>query len=357
MKDFLEKLYNEKNKLSLLLLEAKYLAEKNGDIEIANHINKEIEGYKSTESLPDYRKILGEMVADVDDVFGNPIHREYPMNFSKISEQLGIDINESPVFDSIAFLENSLETLTSNFGLKPLHSKLVEMISDGFHIAYPQLNIKNLYHKIPTSSLKFILTKVRQDLIQSFIRFEKQKTEETKIITTEIKKFKKIFITYAWTDEEFNSKVISFVNFLREKGFDAFMDKKESQEEASINFNEMMIKGIDKSDKVIVILNEVYKERADNFIGGVGTEFKIILEDMKTSKNKYIFISFGSEKFDKITPTGILGTEIIDLKKDQDENNFNILFSKIKQENILNFSNINDDEVEIKKIEIKPFKL
>jgi hypothetical protein len=171
------------------------------------------------------------------------------------------------------------------------------------------------------------------------------------------KVMKKIFVTYAWSDEDFNSKVISFVNYLRTKGFDATLDKKKSQEVTAINFNKMMIEGIANSDKVIVVLNKNYKKKADNFEGGVDVEFQIIFEDIKTNKNKYIFVSFGDEKINEVSPIAIGGTEILDLKKDQDENDFNILFSKIKEEQILDFSEIHDEEVEVKKIEIEAFKL
>jgi hypothetical protein len=54
---------------------------------------------------------------------------------------------------------------------------------------------------------------------------------------------------------------------------------------------------------------------------------------------------------------GLCGTEILNLKKDQDDNNFNVLFSKIKEEQIINFSNIHDEEVEVSKVDIEPFKL
>ncbi|MDR6514664.1 leucine-rich repeat domain-containing protein [Chryseobacterium camelliae] len=172
-----------------------------------------------------------------------------------------------------------------------------------------------------------------------------------------IREIKKIFVTYAWSDEEFNTKIISFVDFLRKKGFDATLDRKKSQESVAINFNRMMIDGIANSDKVIVVLNKKYKERAEKFLGGVDTEFQIIFEDKKANPNKYIFVSFGDEDLKDISPTAIGGTEILNLKKDQDDNNFNVLFSKIKEEQIIKFSNVHDKEVEVSRVDIEPFKL
>ena len=169
--------------------------------------------------------------------------------------------------------------------------------------------------------------------------------------------FDKVFVSYAWEDEEHNSKIISFVDFLRKKGFDASMDKKDSQKESAVNFNKLMVNGIQNSDKVIVVLSKNYKLKADGFEGGVWQELNMIIEDMKNSKNKYIFVHFGKNQRIEVTPTVIAGIDILDLKKDQDENNFNLLFAKIKEENIIEFSEVSKEEVLIKKIEIKPFKL
>jgi hypothetical protein len=185
----------------------------------------------------------------------------------------------------------------------------------------------------------------------------KENISKKTLMESKIREIKKIFVTYAWSNEEFNTKVISFVDFLRKKGFDASLDKKKSQESVAINFNKMMFDGIANSDKVIIVLNKNYKEKADNFLGGVDIEFQIIFEDRKVNPNKYIFVSFGDESLKDISPLAIGGTEVIDLRKDQNDNNFNVLFSKIKEEQIINFSDIHDEEVEVNKIDIQPFKL
>lgn len=118
----------------------------------------------------------------------------------------------------------------------------------------------------------------------------KENISKKTLMESKIREIKKIFVTYAWSDEEYNKKIISFVDFLRKKGFDATLDRKKSQESVSINFNKMMIDGIANSDKVIVVLNKKYKERTEKFVGGVDTEFQIIFEDKKENPNKYIFV-------------------------------------------------------------------
>lgn len=361
MNEFLKKLYDNNQELSLLLLEARELAISYNDENLLKYIESEINGYKIEDGIPDYRKIKGQIVGDIKDVYGNQQFNEYPLDFTLLSEKMEIDLDEALIADSISFVEASLKNVTGQNGLKPLPKQIVKVLDETFHYNNQHLHLTAAYHKMPKASLEYILTKVRQNLIQEFQKINRNtpnKVDEIKITKIESDhKKKKVFVTYAWENDEFNSKIISFVEFLREKGFDASMDRKKDQEETSINFNEMMIDGIQNSDKVIIVLTHNYKERADKFIGGVWTEFKIILEDMKKNKNKYIFLYFGDAKREEITPTAIMGTSVLDLKEDQDNNNFNSLFSKIKEENIILFSDVNEKEVEIKKTPIKPFKL
>lgn len=85
-----------------------------------------------------------------------------------------------------------------------------------------------------------------------------------------------VAVSYAHDSDEFNKKVVAFVSCLREKhGYDAIMDEYLKQKETAVDFNEMMAKMIPNANKVIVLLTPKYKERADQFIGGVGDEYRI----------------------------------------------------------------------------------
>jgi len=165
-----------------------------------------------------------------------------------------------------------------------------------------------------------------------------------------------VFVSYAWGNENFNNKVVSFVNFLRENGYNASMDKLESQKETATNFNKMMIQSIQNSNKVIIILSPKYKERADTFSGGAGFEFNMVLNELKNNDNKFIFVSFGTNSREEITPLSIKEREVIDLKQDQD-NNYNSLFAKLEDKSTIIFSDINKDKVEVKQLKPSPFKL
>lgn len=51
----------------------------------------------------------------------------------------------------------------------------------------------------------------------------------------------------------------------------------------------MMAQSLKNADKVIIVLSEEYKEKADSFKGGVGDEYQYIIKDIK-NKNKSIFL-------------------------------------------------------------------
>ena len=356
---FLEKLYDSNNSLSMLLLEAKSIAEEYEDKGLIDFLNNEINGYKAEDAIPEYRKIRSQIVVDISDVYGQEQFREKVIDFSLLSEKVGFDLEISYSPDGISFLENAIKALTKSTAIKSIPKQLVKMLDETFHFNNPQLHITSAYHKIPTASLKYILEKVRQDLIISFQKLSKiDKKKDFAIVSSpELKLSKTVFVTYAWENETFNAQIISFVNFLRERGFDASMDRKKSQEESSLNLNKMMVEGIQNSDKVILVLTERYREKADKFEGGVGMEYQLILEDIKKNKNKYILVSFGDTLIDTITPTGLKGRLVLDLKKDQDENQFNELIAKIKEENILEFVDVNAQEISVNKTIVKPFKL
>jgi len=366
MRELLLKLYENKIDLSLLLLEAKNFTEEIDDAEFTEFIEKETNGYKIEQGLPKYREIRGELVVDIKNIYGEQTHKEYPVDFSLLSEKVGLDLELAFIPDGISFVELSIKGLTGKNAIKPIPKQIVKMLDETFHYNNPSMHLTGAFHKIPTATLEFILVKVRQILIEKLQEYTKKQSKSNKleegIVVEKMKAYEetqptKVFVSYAWEDNQHNDRIISFVNFLRENGFDASMDRKESQEESAVNFNKLMFDGIQNSDKVVIILSKKYKTRADKFEGGVWQELNLIIEDIKRNPKKYIFVSFGFEGRNEITPTAIGGLDVLDLKKDQDENEFNILFSKLQEENVIIFSDVNSKVIEIKKKETKPFKL
>lgn len=210
--------------------------------------------------------------------------------------------------------------------------------------------------KFPKASIYKIISEENDFITKSIDTYRKQVTLKADVkMNKSKKKAITVFVSYCWESEKYKEKVISFINFLREKGFAADMDIKFMQEESSIDFNRLMHKGIMKYDKVIVLLSENYKRKAEDFDGGVGKEYRFILTDIEKNANKYILASFFNltrEVNDNIAPIEFSGREIIDLPKDETEG-FEKLFGKLTESEKYVFSDVASETpiVEQKKIE------
>lgn len=143
-----------------------------------------------------------------------------------------------------------------------------------------------------------------------------------------------VFVTYRWENDAHNKKVIALVNYLRENGYDATMDRLESQKETARDFIKMMHQAMTDYPKVIIVLSEGYKSRADGFEGGVGNEYGLIIKDIDSNPRKYILVSFQEIK-DSITPLNFKGREIIHLTGDE---SYNRLHAKLQDEVLVEFS-------------------
>ncbi|MBI9055988.1 MAG: TIR domain-containing protein [Bacteroidales bacterium] len=357
--DLIEDLLKENGKLSLLLLEAKSFVDQSEDKKLIEFVNNELNGYVDDMPLPDYRIINSEIIGTIQNSFGQLTHKDYPLDFSVVSKEVGTDISKTHIPDGISFVESNIANLTGQIAIRPMPMELVNMLNQVFSYNNPGLNLVSASYRFSKAGIEFVLNKVRQELILGLKRIEvSSESQEVNDIVSLSKSdtSNKVFVTYAWENEEHNDKVISFVDFLRKKGYNASMDRKESQEKTSTNFNQMMIDGLKDSEKIVVVLSPKYKERADELKGGVGFEFGIIMEQLKKTENKYIFVSFGPYDENSV-PLAISGRDVLDLKRDQDENDFNELFAKLDSKNIINFSDVSEEKVKVKTKKIKPFKL
>lgn len=133
-----------------------------------------------------------------------------------------------------------------------------------------------------------------------------------------------IFISYSWIREEPDENVLKLVPALRNDGYDAICDIMLVQKESSIHFTKMMAECLKDADKVLIVLTEKYKEKADSFQGGVGDEYPYIIEDIKNNRQKYILVTFNEDR-NSVSPDFLRGREIIVLNKLQPSNNDTLL--------------------------------
>lgn len=104
----------------------------------------------------------------------------------------------------------------------------------------------------------------------------------------------KVFISYAWSNEEYQNKVLSFATALMNDGVDVLFDKW-SLKEGNDTYAFMEKSVVDeKVTNVLILLDPVYEEKANNRQGGVGTETQIISNEVynKTDQTKFLPIVF-----------------------------------------------------------------
>lgn len=163
----------------------------------------------------------------------------------------------------------------------------------------------------------------------------------------------KIFVSHAWVNNSPDSMVLEFVDFLRQKGYEAECDVFYQQEKTAIHFTEMMATALKTAGKTIIVLSQNYKLKADAFQGGVGTEYRYIIDDFSRNENRYILVSFNGMN-PNIIPDFLNGREIIDLKKDE-KNGYKELFSKLSGTAKIAFSPVALQETTIEPEKIGSF--
>lgn len=94
----------------------------------------------------------------------------------------------------------------------------------------------------------------------------------------------RVFISYAWEDEENNNWIQEFAHTLMNKGINVYIDRKD------LNYGDSISKFIDnnieKADYILVICTKKYKEKSELRIGGVGYEVNIFANHVMNGKNK-----------------------------------------------------------------------
>ncbi|MEK4294059.1 SEFIR domain-containing protein [Paenibacillus sp. FSL R5-0914] len=142
----------------------------------------------------------------------------------------------------------------------------------------------------------------------------------------------KVFISYSWTTPEHEVWVVELGTRLRENGVDVTLDKWDLKEGHDTTF---FMESMKAADKVLIICDKGYKEKANGRKGGVGTEAQIITPDVygDVSQEKYIpIVAERDEMGQHYIPTFIESRLYIDLSSfDSFEESYEKLLRNIYQ--------------------------
>lgn len=102
----------------------------------------------------------------------------------------------------------------------------------------------------------------------------------------------KAFISYAHNDLGYKEKVLQFALRLREEGVDVILDQWHLR--PGQDMNHFMERSVRDADKVLLLLDPTYKQKADGRTGGVGIETQIVSAEVyeNTDNTKFIPVLF-----------------------------------------------------------------
>ena len=125
----------------------------------------------------------------------------------------------------------------------------------------------------------------------------------------------KVFISYAWSSEEYRQKVLSFADQLINDGVDVLFDRYLAP---GIDLTAFMESSVNDESvtNVLILMDKVYTEKANKRQGGVGTETQIISPELygKVEQTKFIPVLFERDENGEIrTPTFLKSRKFIDL--------------------------------------------
>ncbi|WP_134199363.1 SEFIR domain-containing protein [Meridianimaribacter flavus] len=145
----------------------------------------------------------------------------------------------------------------------------------------------------------------------------------------------KVFISYSWSSPEHEEWVINLAERLMSDGIEVIIDKWDLKEGHDMfDFMESMVKS-PEINKVLVILDKTYSEKADSRSGGVGTETQIISPNVYKNASQEKFIPIVTERDEEgnaFIPTYFDGRIYIDLSSNEHfEENYEKLLRNIYQ--------------------------
>jgi hypothetical protein len=189
----------------------------------------------------------------------------------KIGEHLGAETRRRKIIRLVS-------TPLLGAGAGGLRSEIVvNALSDGF---------KKTAHK----DARLVIHVLHQDVFRRLSKKDRP-TRTTASQTAEPIKPKRVFVSYCHSTPEHREWVVGLSTFLRENGIDARLDVWHLRH--GMDLPQFMTNELTLADQVILVSDEMYADKADGRVGGVGWETMIVQGDMSKQpphSTKYLVI-------------------------------------------------------------------
>ena len=129
----------------------------------------------------------------------------------------------------------------------------------------------------------------------------------------------RVFISYSWTSEDYKAIVLHLAEDLRCDGVDVILDQWDLR--SGHDKFAFMEQSIEKADKVLVLCDKEYAEKANSKEGGVGTETSIITPEVYGKSVQEKFIPVIMESFNTL-PTYLKSRIGIDYRENRREKGY-----------------------------------
>ncbi len=112
----------------------------------------------------------------------------------------------------------------------------------------------------------------------------------------------KVFISYSWSNPMHEQWVLELAMELRNSAVDVILDKWDLKEgHDAVAFMEKMVTD-PAINKVVIVTDEIYADKADGRSGGVGTETQIISKEVYDNQEQDKFVAVVAQKDDQGKP-------------------------------------------------------
>lgn len=257
-------------------------------------VQKELNGYPSKESVPDYRQISCEIKARVQNRI-NGVFQEIRLKGGSLESldtmlqtNFGLSVYRMYITQGVESIEQQILGHNEGDFIMLFEGGPAQELKDSLKSQEQKYSFSTMsvYQSAPLAYLQHSLTVIKSKLLAILQKHIIDDTENIGCRIESSEKRKIVFLSYCWEDEEHEKWVKHLANDLK-----AFFDVRLDQNlPFGVELTAFMEQAVAESDKVLIIATPEYKRRADGRIRGVGVETSLITSDLVTDQNRIKFI-------------------------------------------------------------------